>query len=243
MSTKRQKQVKYRDSKTINGGASPLKTFNMPAKIQVNPGDKYGRLTIISEVKEGKGRSFFCCCECGKNIVIRFEHLRSGHTKSCGCLKSETTTKRSTIHGDSNTRLFRTWASMIARCYSKNTRGYKYYGSRGIVVCDEWREFIGFKEWALSSGYAENLTIERQDFDGNYEPSNCIWITQAFQTKNSRHNQLVVLDGVTYTLTDAAKKIGISRHSIYERLKYMSIDEAFKLQRYQHYAPRMSRVR
>lgn len=186
---------------------------------------------------------FLCKCSCGKFVKKPLGHLRQQHTKSCGCLRIATTRKNNIKHGDSYTRLFRVWTTMIYRCYSKNTRGYGYYGSRGITVCDEWRDYIGFRKWALSSGYMDNLTIERKDNDGNYEPSNCAWITQAEQTKNSRHNRYVILNGERLTLTDAVKKVGIGRTTIYNRLKYMSIEQAFNLSRYKHYAPRSVRLK
>jgi hypothetical protein len=216
----------------------------MPAKLNITAGDRYERLIIIKEVDRIKSaRRFLCQCDCGNTIEASLQDLRREHTKSCGCYKSEITASRFMVHGDSGTRLFRIWATMIARCFSKNTRGYRYYGSRGITVCNQWLKFIDFKKWALSSGYTENLTIERKDNDGNYEPQNCTWITQAEQTKNSRHNQYVFLDGVRHTLTDAAIKTGISRTSIYQRMKYMTIEQAFNLTKYQHYAPRSTRKR
>lgn len=89
-------------------------------------------------------------------------------------------------HGMSGTRLHRIWTEMKTRCLNQNDCHYKWYGARGISVCDEWLDFVPFSEWALSNGYKDDLTIDRIDNDGNYEPSNCRWITQSEQCKNHR---------------------------------------------------------
>jgi len=87
----------------------------------------------------------------------------------------------------SKTRLFTIWDNMRRRCYDKGATGYKYYGGRGIKVCKKWQDFIPFKDWALSHGYTDDLTIDRIDNDGNYEPDNCQWITHKDQQKNRRN--------------------------------------------------------
>lgn len=93
-------------------------------------------------------------------------------------------------HGDSYTRLYKTWADMKTRCYTESCRSYERYGGRGITVCDEWRNsYIAFRDWALSNGYNDNLTIERVNVNGNYEPSNCKFITWEEQYDNRRSNK------------------------------------------------------
>lgn len=95
-------------------------------------------------------------------------------------------------HGKKNTRLYRIWLQMKNRCFNIRTNRYKDYGGRGITVCDEWKnDFTKFYDWSILNGYQENLTIDRIDNDGNYEPSNCRWVTVKIQNRNSRSNHLI----------------------------------------------------
>lgn len=92
-------------------------------------------------------------------------------------------------HGKSNTKLYRVWNSMKQRCYNSNDKFYFCYGERGIKVCDEWRkDFKSFYDWAMRNWYQENLTIDRIDVNGNYNPSNCRWVSMKEQNKNKRNS-------------------------------------------------------
>lgn len=116
----------------------------------------------------------------------------------------------------SERKLYRVLASMKNRCYNKNEPGYKNYGGRGIKVCDEWRNsYEAFESWALSHGYAEGLSIERIDVNGNYCPENCKWATQLEQCNNMRRNIRVTYLGKTQTLAQWAKELG----KLYESLR------------------------
>lgn len=128
----------------------------------------------------------------------------------------------------SHTRLYRIWYSMKSRCYKKSDWHFKYYGARGISVCKEWMDFSDFKKWAEQSGYVEDLTIERIDVNGNYEPNNCKWLKQAEQTKNTRRNIIIKVDGEAMCLSDILRKIGMSRTTFYRRIKNVSAEEAIK---------------
>ena len=108
--------------------------------------------------------------------------------KSTKCSKCKQSNSKNKTHGDSKTRLYNTWGGMIARVENKNDmKNYKDYGKRGITICTEWRSsFIEFKKWALENGYQNNLKIDRIDNNGNYEPSNCRWVEQNIQSRNTR---------------------------------------------------------
>jgi hypothetical protein len=122
-------------------------------------------------------------------------------------------------HGLSGDRLYKTWASMIQRCYNPNNKEYKNYGARGIVVCNEWKNsFESFNEWAISSGYNKKLTIERIDVNKNYEPSNCRWATSKEQARNTRVNKLLTFNGESLCLAAWAEKTGIKYPSLVSRL-------------------------
>ena len=155
-------------------------------------GQKFGRLTVIkrsgSDTK-GKNAMWECKCDCGNTTLVTTSHLTSKHTQSCGCLKKETVNdgQFKKTHGQSNTRLYRIRVGMINRCYNEKNKKYHIYGGRGIAVCEEWlNSFDAFYKWAMSHSYNDNLTIDRINGDGNYEPLNCRWSTYSEQNKNRR---------------------------------------------------------
>ena len=118
----------------------------MRRKIEVSPGARYGRLTVIEEAppiqwRKYKKRMVHCICDCGKTTTVRLEYLRSGHTKSCGCKSVDTLVSHRKTHGLTGTRLYRIWAGMLNRCRNKNVKSYKHYGAKGVRVCKEWHKF------------------------------------------------------------------------------------------------------
>jgi len=144
---------------------------------------KFGNLlTICPTEKRTKGKEviWLCRCICGNLTEVASAHLISGHTKSCGCLRKEFSLKHGDAINKKRHRIYRIWIHMKQRCENKNSYDYKYYGRKGISVCEEWRNnYPAFKLWALLNGYDDNLTIDRIDHNGNYEPSNCQWLTQS----------------------------------------------------------------
>lgn len=148
-------------------------------------GQRFGRLTVVRDSGERR-RSFvawLCKCDCGNSVIVGSNHLKDGHSRSCGCLQRELTSKRLYKHGDSihpRARLYTTWAGMKKRCYNPNAYGYEYYGGKGIRVCDEWfNDYEAFRDWAFDSGYDDSLCIDRIDPDSGYYPGNCQWLTNS----------------------------------------------------------------
>lgn len=157
-------------------------------------GKRFGKLVVIKRVENrGHNVCWLCFCDCGKSTIVTTCNLNSGHSKSCGCLRVETTIKRNistSTHKATGTRLFNIWMGMRERCKYK-TDSYKNYSGRGITVCDDWQKsFEAFRDWALSNGYSDNLTIDRINNNGNYEPCNCRWATVREQSLNRSNTRL-----------------------------------------------------
>ena len=173
-------------------------------------GQKFGKLTVIERAENAKsGRvRWLCKCDCGGVTISQSNDLKSGRAKSCGCLRH--TPPPNKTHGKSKTRIYRIRRAIIARCYNSNHEQYKDYGGRGITVCVEWlNSFTAFYEWAVASGYTDDLTIDRKDNNGNYEPNNCCWVTRKEQANNRRNNILVTYNGKTQSVTQLAEELGI----------------------------------
>lgn len=124
----------------------------------------------------------------------------------------------SAIHNQSHTRLYRIWKNMKSRCSRPNV---KNYSSLGISVCEDWQNsFISFKDWADKNGYRENLTIDRIDVEGNYEPSNCRWVDYYTQNQNTRRNSLFTYNGKTQCMAEWCRELGINVTTFCQRIKY-----------------------
>ena len=154
-------------------------------------GKHFGKLTVIKRVNNiGKRVTWHCQCDCGKIRNVMSTNLICGKTSSCGCIRNAKTKETNTKHGLKNTRLYNIWVNMKQRCYNSNNPKYPIYGGRGIKICDDWKNyFFSFYNWAISNGYKENLTIDRMNVNGNYEPNNCRWITNQEQQKNRRNSK------------------------------------------------------
>ena len=131
--------------------------------------------------------------------------------------------KISTKHGLSKTRLHTIWHSMYCRCNYPSTNGYKNYGGRGIKICKEWTDkengFVNFYNWAINNGYSENLTLDRINIDGDYEPSNCKWETPKNQSNNRRNNVFIEFNGKTKTAKQWCDEYGIIQTTFNDRIK------------------------
>lgn len=163
------------------------------SKIHDLKNQRFGRLTVICQTTKRASRHivWLCRCDCGNLVEVGGDKLLSGNNKSCGCFRREKAINNPIAlkHGDSAngkpSRFYVSWAGMKHRCLCLNSDGYKYYGGRGITVCEEWLNYQNFRDWALANGYQDNLTIDRIDNEGNYEPSNCQWITKSENSKKS----------------------------------------------------------
>ncbi len=167
-------------------------------------GTRFGRLTFIGRADDGEfsnGKKYVrykCLCDCGNEKIIAKAHLVSGSIRSCGCLQKETMRSARLKHGDTHKhRLYGVWLNMKDRCYNPHNNHYDSYGGRGVRVCDEWlHDYPSFRDWCLSNGYKEeiresgrnNLTLDRIDVDGNYEPANCRFVSNKENCLNKRDN-------------------------------------------------------
>lgn len=152
-------------------------------KIVLSVGDKFSRLTVVSDTTE-QGK-YKCACECGEVRWVYAYALKNGNTKSCGCLKNEVAGNRFRRHGMAGTREYNSWASMIQRCSNENHPDFSEYGGRGITVCQEWRE--SFEVFYKDMGpRPEGMTLERIRIDGEYSSSNCIWADETTQNYHQR---------------------------------------------------------
>lgn len=175
-------------------------------------GKIFGELQIIYQIENDKnGHSKFRCkCNCGKEINVLLSNLKRGHTKSCGCKKGNMISKKKETHGKTHTKLYKIWNNIKQRCFNKNNSRYKDYGARGIKICDDWlNDFTSFYNWSMSNGYKDNLTLDRIDNNGNYEPNNCRWTTYKEQNNNKRNNHLLTYNKETHTITEWSKILGI----------------------------------
>jgi hypothetical protein len=185
-------------------------------------GQKFGRLTVLHYSHTIDQKAMWQCeCECGNKPIIVAASLRSGHTKSCGCYKLEAAAIANTTHGLSGkkTRLYEIWIGMKARCFRKSHRAYKYYGGRGITVCQEWKDdFKAFYDWAFINGYEEDLSLDRIDVNGNYEPNNCKWATFLEQSRNKQNSSFIEINGEYKTIAEWSEISGVKPGTFHSRI-------------------------
>lgn len=194
----------------------------MRPKIDIT-GRKYGRLTVIKSLgNKNKISLWLCKCLCGNERTISYGNLSVGHSKSCGCLQKERTSKANFKHGFSTKRNktaeYRAWGGMISRCYDKNNKDYKNYGDRGILVCEKWKNsFLLFlKEMGEKP---KETSIDRIDVNGHYCKKNCRWADIYQQARNKRNSIKLTYNGKTLSLSEWAKKSNLLTDTLRKRIK------------------------
>lgn len=181
-------------------------------------GQKFGRWTVLEYAGDSNCYSYFLCrCECGVEKTVLGTNLKRGISTSCGCYWAERMRK----HGMTKSGACQSYYAMVTRCTDPNSIGWKYYGGRGIVVCERWSGKDGFLNFYADMGDrpTKKHTIDRIDSNGNYEPKNCRWSTTTEQHRNQKGNRIIEIDGVSMCLSAWAEKMGIPPHTIYNRIK------------------------
>lgn len=189
-------------------------------------GQIFDRLTVIEKTdkRDSNGSVIWLCrCACTNEILVKSNSLTSGHTKSCGCINKERASEFCKTHFRTHNlrthRLYNTWEHMKQRCYNKNNKDYKNYGARGIIVCNEWLDdFMIFYSWAISNGYRDDLTLDRVNVNGNYEPNNCRWATQGEQNNNKQSHHKLTYNGETLTLAQWSERVNIPYNTLERRI-------------------------
>lgn len=194
-------------------------------------GRQFGKLVVLERDEDhitpsgGVHRKYICKCECGKTVSVMKEHLTSGRQKSCGCLKR---LNGKPTHRQIKTRLYKIWGNMVNRCTNDSNPAWINYGGRGITVCEQWRKFEQFRDWALSHGYNDTLQIDRINNDLGYCPDNCRWVDGYVQANNKRNNHLIEYMGVSKPIGAWAREYNIPYKTLHRRINslHWSIDRA-----------------
>jgi hypothetical protein len=179
----------------------------------------FGKLTVINKVENaGKNTAWNCVCECGVKKSILTYNLLSGKSQSCGCVRGVKLGKFSKTHGESKTRLYGIYKGMKQRCNNENTLAFKYYGLKGIKLCDEWlSDFLTFKKWCYDNGYDDEKTIDRINSNDIYCPENCRWVSFEKQQNNKLNSFFLTINDEKLTIAEWAKRNNINKQTLYSK--------------------------
>jgi hypothetical protein len=183
------------------------------AKVDLG-GQRFGRLVVLA--RSGGCSKWSCACDCGTAAVVSSWNLKNGKTRSCGCLRDESKRRIKTTHGMSYTREYQSWEQMRVRCENQASPAYKWYGGRGISVCDRWRSFENFYEDMGARPPATSL--DRIDSNGNYEPWNCRWADSKRQQRNRTNNRIETYGGVTAPVSELCERFGVNHFTVRSRM-------------------------
>lgn len=193
-------------------------------------GKKFGLLTVIAidhlfprynanGSLKGHRTFYLCQCDCGNKKIVNRDYLLQSCNPSCGCVSKDNQRRARTTHNLSSHRLYNIYHKIIARCYKSANKAYKDYGARGIIMDYTWKkDFVSFYNWAMNNGYHDNLTLDRIDVNGNYEPSNCRWVNAKIQNNNRRSNFMVTIYNRTQTLSEWCDEKGLNYDIVQSRL-------------------------
>ncbi len=196
----------------------------MRASIELRIGQRFGRFIIKSNCENHK--KVVAICDCGKTKSVFFSNLKRGLSRSCGCLAVEAAKINFSSHGKSNSSEYRSWSAMRTRCTNKRNLHFKDYGGRGISICARWDKFENF--YADMGPRPKGMTLDRKENNGNYEPGNCRWATHPMQTGNTRASHNLVFGGEKRCLSDWARRIGMKRETLRQRLaRGWSVERSF----------------
>ena len=208
----------------------------MGKKANIQEGDRFGYLTVIREVEPNitpcgtVQRKFLCRCECGNEVIRLRSTLQNNQKTSCGCKQLTLGDRvRKYTKEQTSSFLYSTWQGMKQRCIDPNSTSYYLYGGRGIKVCNEWLyDYTKFYDWALENGASKEMTLDRIDVNGDYEPSNCRWADAYTQANNTRQNRFIEYNGERLSVMQWSRRTGINESAIRARLDHFgySIGEA-----------------
>lgn len=192
----------------------------MPPKREDLIGLRFGRLDVLKyHGLSGNNKTLWVVkCDCGKEKIVRSDHMKSGRTKSCGCLSREMASDRNQTHGMTQSPIYKTWAGMKDRCLNKKNTHYKDYGGRGIKMCEEWESSFE-KFYRDMGGRPEGLTLERIDNDKGYYKENCKWATRKEQANNTRRNRILTHNGISLTMSQWEDELNINKGALKVRLR------------------------
>ena len=181
-------------------------------------GEKFNKLTVIERDATHKSRPYWICkCVCGNTVSVRADLLKSGNTKACGCLYNK---HNQALQGN-HSRIYSIYHDIKKRCYNAKCKSYKFYGAKGITICDEWlgdNGFINFYNWSVKNGYSDKLSIDRIKSNMPYSPNNCRWAEWGIQANNKSNKLFVTYNCKTQTLANWCRELNLNYSKVRQRM-------------------------